>query len=255
MVAFWAIHTLIFWENDFSNYIKNYKNIHIKTDKIWWKGRNEFLGLEVRRENCIVVRKGNSPSWVGNKNTLSCCSDDSKQVWGFCAPGLEMIILTDCTVGSGNLTNFLPQAVSETSKCCNLLKNGLICKPQIALESYWSVLQYYKRILHVWFKIVKQFGSFLYTTYHLVLPPFVEIICCILLGILEMSIWSCSRDTWSHTPCTVCLISSLFFGLLWCCNKSFTIFQRCYKTTNKWCKQMTLLDGWTSPLDVAMLMG
>jgi hypothetical protein len=111
--------------------------------------------------------------------------------------------------------------VSETSKCCSLLKNGPICKPQIALESYWSVLQHYKRILHVWFKIVKQFGSFLHTTYHLLLPPFVEIIACILLGILEMSIWSCSRDTCSHIPCIVCLMSSLFFGLLWC-----TIFQR-----------------------------
>jgi hypothetical protein len=99
--------------------------------------------------------------------------------------------------------------VSETSKCYSLLKNGPICKPQIALESYWSVLQHYKRILHVWFKIVKQFGSFLYTTYHLVLPPFVEIIACILLDILEMSIWSCSRDTCSHIPCIVCLMSSL----------------------------------------------
>jgi hypothetical protein len=115
-----------------------------------------------------------------------------------------------CTVGSGNLTNFLPQAVEQY---CNLLKNGPICKPQIALELYWSVLQHYKRILHVWFKIVKQFGSFLYTTYLLVLPTFVEIIACILLGILEMSIWSCTRDTWSHIPCTVCLISSLFLFL------------------------------------------
>jgi hypothetical protein len=26
--------------------------------------------------------------------------------------------------------------VSKTSKCCNLLKNGPICKPQIVLELY-----------------------------------------------------------------------------------------------------------------------
>jgi hypothetical protein len=49
-----------------------------------------------------------------------------------------VIQLLVCTVGSGNLTNFLPQAVqhlvSKTSKCCNLLKNSPICKPQIALK-------------------------------------------------------------------------------------------------------------------------
>jgi hypothetical protein len=45
-----------------------------------------------------------------------------------------------CTVGSGILTNFLPQAVSKTSKCCNLLKNGLICRMEFQerMEALWG---------------------------------------------------------------------------------------------------------------------
>jgi hypothetical protein len=130
------------------------------------------------------------------------------------------------------------------SKCCNLLKNGSICKPQIALESYWSVLQHYKRKLHVWFKIIKQFGYFLYTTYHLVLPPLVEIICCILLGILQMSIWSCSRDTWSHTPCTVCLISSLFLFLDLMPTRRMPTMGACSLVFNVWAHIVIWIQAW-----------
>jgi hypothetical protein len=47
-----------------------------------------------------------------------------------------------------------------------------------------------------------------------VLPPFAKITACIILEKFEMSIWSCSRDTCSHTPYIVCIISSLSFDLL-----------------------------------------
>jgi hypothetical protein len=73
--------------------------------------------------------------------------------------------------------------------------------------------------IEVCFSIIKEFymydsnckKNWIFSIHYL--PSFVEIICCVLLGILEMNIWSCSRDTWSHTPCTVCLISSLFLSL------------------------------------------
>jgi len=106
-----------------------------------------------------------------------------------------------------------------------MLKNAPNFQQCVVLEFYWRVLDHHHKYVQIKFKITQYFGSFVYTIYHLVLPPFAKITTCIWFGMFKINLCSCSKNTLSILLELFVSISYLFLGLLWYRNKSLTRYE------------------------------